>query len=64
MPAEEMFSFVRDIVFPFIKTLENGDGFAGNLKDASFLIPKASMLVSAVTTLENLRITEQNEDTS
>lgn len=64
MPADEMFKFVRDIVFPFIKTLENWDGFAGNLKDANFLIPKASMLVTAVNTLENMRITEQNEDTT
>lgn len=64
MPADEMFSFVRDVVFPFIKTLENWDWFAGNLKDANFLIPKASMLVTAVTILEDLHITEQNEDTS
>lgn len=64
LPAEEMFTFVRDVVFPFIKTLETGDGFTGNLKDASFLIPKASLLVSAVSIIENLHITEQNEDTS
>ena len=64
MPAEEMFSYVRDIVFPFIKTLHTEEWFAGNLKDASFLIPKASMLVTAVTILEDLHITQQNEDTA
>ena len=64
MSADEMFTYVRDVVFPFIKTLHTEEWFAGNLKDASFLIPKASMLVAAVTTLENLRITEQNEDTT
>lgn len=64
MPAEEMFSYVRDVVFPFIKTLHTEEWFAGNLKDASFLIPKASMLVTAVTILEDLHITQQNDDTS
>lgn len=64
MPAEEMFGFVRDVAFPFVKTLHTEEWFAGNLKDASFLIPKASMLVTAVTILEDLHITEQNEDTA
>ena len=61
---EEMFPFVRDVVFTFIKNLDNGDGFAWSLKDASFLIPKPSMLVTAVKIIENLHITEQNDDTS
>ena len=64
MPAEEMFNYVRDVVFPFIKTLHTEEWFAGNLKDANFLIPKASMLVTAVTILEDLHITQQNDDTS
>jgi type I restriction enzyme M protein len=64
LPAEEMFPFVRDVVFPFLKTLHTDEGFAGSMKDANFLIPKASMLVSAVTTIEHLHITEQNEDTT
>ncbi|HMT01541.1 MAG TPA: class I SAM-dependent DNA methyltransferase [Candidatus Absconditabacterales bacterium] len=64
LPAEEMLSHVRDIVFPFVKTLQTGDGFSGTLSDATFLIPKASLLVTAVTIIENLHISEQNEDTS
>jgi len=64
MPAEEMFVHVRDVVFPFLKTLHTGDGFASALKDATLMIPKASMLVTAVTVIENLQITEQNDDTS
>ena len=64
MPAEEMFSYVRDVVFPFIKTLHTEEWFAGNLKDANLVIPKASMLVTAVTILEDLHITQQNDDTS
>ncbi len=64
MPAEEMFTHVRDIVFPFIKTLHTEEWFAGSLKDASFLIPNASMFVTAVTIIENLHITQQNEDTA
>ena len=64
LPAEEMFPFVRDVVFPFVKELENWNGFAWSLKDASFLIPKASMLSNSVNIIEELHITEQNEDTA
>lgn len=64
LPADEMFPFVRDVVFNFIKSLESSDWFAWSLKDASFLIPKASMLATAVSVIENLKITEQNEDTA
>ncbi len=64
MSADQMFPYVRDVVFPFIKELDTGDGFAGSLKDASFLIPKASMLVTATTTINDLQITAQNDDTA
>lgn len=64
MPAEEMFSFVKDVVFPWIKDLDDQSDFADNLKDAVFMIPNASLLVTAVTIIEALSITEQNEDTA
>ena len=64
MSADEMFPYVRDVVFPFIKELDTWDGFAWSLKDASFLIPKASMLVTATTTINDLQITAQNDDTA
>lgn len=64
LPADQMFVHVRDLVFPFLKTLHTGDGFAENLKKAQFEIPRASVLVSAVSMIENLRITEKNTDTA
>ncbi len=64
LPAEQMFPFVRDVVFPFLKTLENWHWFTWSLKDASFLIPKASMLATSINIIEELNITEQNEDTA
>lgn len=63
MPAEEMFLFVKDAVFPFIKNLPHADLFADSLKDSIFMIPNASLLVSTVTIIEKLEITQQNDDT-
>jgi len=49
MPAEEMLAHVRDVVFPFIKSLGNGDqNYTRHMQDAVFIIPKASLLVEAV----------------
>jgi type I restriction enzyme M protein len=65
LEAEEMLKHVRDKVFPFIKKLngESGNSFAHQMKDAVFIIPKASLLVEAVEIFDNLKITEQNQDT-
>lgn len=65
LEAEEMLKHVRDKVFPFIKKLngESGNSFAHQMKDAVFIIPKASLLVEAVEIIDNLKITEQNQDT-
>lgn len=65
LEAEEMLKHVRDKVFPFIKKLnsESDDSFAQQMKDAVFIIPKASLLVEAVEIIDNLKITEQNQDT-
>lgn len=63
--AEEMFVHVNEVVFPFIKTIkigQNGD-FSKLMQDATFLIPKASLLQEAVTILDNLKIAPQNYDT-
>lgn len=55
LPPEEMLDHVRDHVFPFIKTLESGgDVFARSMKDAVFMIPKASLLVEAVGIIDEL----------
>ncbi|MDP3774288.1 MAG: class I SAM-dependent DNA methyltransferase [Gemmatimonadales bacterium] len=55
LPAEEMLEHVRDNVFPFIKTLEDGGQvFTRYMQDAVFIIPKASLLVEAVGIMDDL----------
>ncbi len=55
LPAEEMLEHVRDNVFPFIKTLEDGGQvFTRYMQDAVFIIPKASLLVEAVGIMDEL----------
>ena len=63
--AEKMLVHVKDEVFPFIKTLRNGGNslFARHMKDAIFMIPKASLLQEAVGIIDELNITAQNQDT-
>lgn len=51
----EMLKHVQTKVFPFIKNLKNGNAvFAEHMKDAVFIIPKASLLVEAVTIIDNI----------
>lgn len=48
MPADEMLVHVRDVVFPFIKNLKNGNqNYSRHMQDAVFIIPKASLIVEA-----------------
>ena len=55
LPAEEMLEHLRDRVFPFIKTLEDGGQvFTQYMQDAVFLIPKASLLVEAVGVIDDI----------
>ena len=55
LPGEEMLSHVRDRVFPFLKSLRGEDQpFAASMKDAVFIVPKASLLVEAVGLLDEL----------
>ena len=55
LPAEEMLEHVRDHVFPFIKTLDNGGQiFTRYMQDAVFMIPKASLLVEAVGIIDEI----------
>ena len=55
LPAEEMLEHVRDYSFPFIKQLGGDEAvFSQYMKDAVFLIPKASLLVEAVGILDEL----------
>jgi len=55
MEGGEMLTHVQTKVFPFIKAL-NGDGtaFANHMGDAVFIIPKPSLLVEAITMIDNI----------
>lgn len=62
--SEEMLRVVRDEAFPFMKSLPtNGDTFPAAMKDAVFIIPKPSLLQSAVDIIDELNITGQKVDT-
>jgi type I restriction enzyme M protein len=63
-PADQMLSHVRDVVFPFIKGLHNGEKslFAQQMRDAVFIIPKPSLLQEAVAIIDEMNITAQNRD--
>jgi type I restriction enzyme M protein len=63
--AVDMLSRVQTIVFPFIKDLHNGDDtlYSKYMKDAVFMIPKASLLQEAVDIIDGMNITERNQDT-
>lgn len=51
----EMLKHVQTNVFPFIKTLKNGNQvFSEHMKDAVFIIPKASLLVEAVNIIDHI----------
>jgi len=63
--AEAMLTHVQQVVFPFIKNLHNGDDilYSKYMKDAVFVIPKASLLQEAVAIIDEMNITERNQDT-
>lgn len=55
LPAEEMFVHVQTKVFPFIKELNGTNSyFTKHMSTAVFLIPKASMLVEGVKTIDEI----------
>lgn len=55
MPAEEMLEHVQGKVFPFLKDL-NGEesNFTHHMKNAVFIIPKPSLLVEALGTIDEI----------
>ncbi|WP_440953919.1 type I restriction-modification system subunit M [Methanosarcina sp. Mfa9] len=62
-PAEQALSHVRDEVFPFLRNLgEENSLYRRYMKDAVFAIPTGSLLISAVKTINDLKIKEQNRD--
>jgi len=55
MPAEEMLSHVQMKVFPFLKLLNGNESpFTHHMKNAVFIIPKPTLLVEAIATIEEI----------
>jgi len=64
MSAEPMFKHVNEIVFPFIKNLHNGSDvlYSEYMKDATFIIPKASLLQEAVSIIDDIKVVGEKPD--
>ncbi len=55
LPAEEMLTHIQQYVFPFLKELNGQNShFTKHMKNAVFIIPSASLLVEAVSTIEDI----------
>jgi type I restriction enzyme M protein len=56
--AEVMYKHVNEVVFPFIKNLHNGQDvlYSEYMKDATFMIPKPSLLQEAVSIIDEIEI--------
>ncbi|MFA5953332.1 MAG: class I SAM-dependent DNA methyltransferase [Candidatus Pacearchaeota archaeon] len=62
--SDKILAHVRDVVFPFMRNLgEENSSYARYMKDASFSLPTASLLIEAVNIINDLHIKEQNQDT-
>jgi type I restriction enzyme M protein len=61
MNAESMYRHVTETVFPFIKDLHNGEDtvYSTAMKDATFMIPKPSLLQEAVALMDEINIGER-----
>ena len=61
MNAEEMFKHVSEVVFPFIKSLRNGSDvlYSRYMRDATFMIPKPSLVQEAVSIIDEIEIGEK-----
>jgi type I restriction enzyme M protein len=61
MNAESMYRHVTEVAFPFIKDLHNGEDvlYSQYMKDATFMIPKPSLLQEAVTLIDEINIGER-----
>lgn len=62
MHADEMLAHVQTKVFPFLKDLNGTESkFTHHMKNAVFIIPKASLLVESVKTIDEIfKIMEQD----
>lgn len=53
-PADEMLLHIQTKVFPFLKVFEGGSRFTHAMSNAVFIMPKASLLVSAINIVEDI----------
>ncbi len=54
-PAENMLAHVQQYVFPFIKELDRDESsFAKHMTNAVFIIPKPSLLIEAISTIDSI----------
>jgi len=61
--SDKILSHVRDIVFKFMRELGGENSHYNNyMKDATFSLPTASLLIEAVSIINDLHIKEQNQD--
>ncbi len=62
--SDTILAHVRDVVFQFMRTLGGENSHYNNyMKDATFSLPTASLLIEAVNIINDLQIKEQNQDT-
>jgi type I restriction enzyme M protein len=63
LPANTALKQVKEVVFPFIKTLGGAGGsFAAQMENAEFKINKPSLLVEACRAIDAMQISAQNQD--
>jgi len=62
MQAEDMLQHVQGKVFPFLKDLNGAESnFTHHMKNAVFIIPKPSLLVEAVKTIDEIFIVMEKD---
>ncbi len=64
LDGEAMLVHVRDVVFPWLKSdlAAKGDLFAQAMKDAVFIIPKGSLMVEMVNTIDQIYVLIAKEE--
>ena len=62
-PADEMLLHVQTKVFPFMKDIDGGDAFVRAMSNAVFIMPKASLLVEAVKTIDQIFVEIEKDAT-
>ncbi|PAU66876.1 type I restriction-modification system subunit M [Bifidobacterium criceti] len=63
LDPDMMLTVVRDVAFPFIKTMHTDNAFANSMRDAQFGITNVKTLQQVVTGIEDLLTYVQNQDT-